>query len=80
MTAMKAGYSKILLNEAVLPNSSCSSWFAALDIFGMSNLAGIMRTEHQRIDLLQSVDLEVVQIWNSPFVDEGAIIEAILKG
>lgn len=79
MTAMKAGYSKILLNEAVLPRTKCSSWFAALDICCMSGFAGMVRTQKQWIDLLQSVGLEFVKIWNSPHVDEEAIIEARLK-
>lgn len=76
---MKAGYSKILINEAVLPKRNCSSWFSALDMVIMSSHAGMERTENQWVDLLHSVGLEVVKIWNSPYADEEAIIEATLK-
>ena len=76
--AMKAGYSKILLDEAILPQTNCPSWFAACDINMMAMAAGIERTKKQWIDLLQSVDLDV-KIWNSPHDGEEAIIEATLK-
>lgn len=77
-TAMKAGYSKILLDEAILPQTNCGSWFAACDINMMAMGAGSERTQKQWIDLLQSVDLDV-KIWNSPYDGDEAIIEAMLK-
>lgn len=76
---MKVGYSKILINEAIVPAKNCSSWLAATDINMMTILAGMERTSQQWIDLLKSVDLEVVKIWNSPHDGEEAIIEATLK-
>lgn len=79
MTAMKGGYSKILLNEAIIPKTKCSSWFGAADINVMAILGGMQRNEKQWIDLLQSVDLDVVKIWNSPHEGDEAIIEAMLK-
>lgn len=80
MPAMKVGYSKILLNEPVLPNINCGSWFATADLNMMSVSAGMERTRKQWIDLLQSVDLEVVKIWSSPDDgEEDSVIEAMLK-
>lgn len=79
MTAMKVGYSKILLNEAIMPGKNCGSWFGAADINVMAILGGMQRTQNQWVDLLQSVDLEVVKIWNSPHQGDEAIIEAMLK-
>lgn len=76
---MKAGYSKILLNEAIIPRTNCGSWFGAADINVMAILGGMERNQTQWIDLLQSVDLEVVKIWNSPHEGDEAIIEAMLK-
>lgn len=76
---MKGGYSKILLNEAIIPETNCSSWFGAADINVMAILGGMQRNEKQWIDLLQSVNLDVVKIWNSPDEGDEAIIEAILK-
>ncbi|MCJ1347010.1 hypothetical protein MMC31_005230 [Peltigera leucophlebia] len=80
MQAMKVGYSKILLNEPIIPTKNCGSWFAASDINMMSFFAGMERTRQQWIDLLQSVGLEVVRIWNSPYDgEEDSVIEAMLK-
>lgn len=79
MTAMKGGYSKIFPNEAIIPKTNCSSWFGAADINVMAILGGMQRNEKQWIDLLQSVDLDVVKIWNSPYEGDEAIIEAMLK-
>lgn len=80
MSAMKAGYSKILLNEPILPKKNCGSWFAAPDINMMSFFAGGERTRKQWGDLLQSVDFEVVKIWSSPYDgEEDSIFEAMLK-
>lgn len=45
----------------------------------MAILGGMQRNEKQWIDLLQSVDLDVVKIWNSPHEGDEAIIEAMLK-
>lgn len=75
---MTVGYSKILINEAVVPSKNCGSWLAATDINMMTILAGMERTSQQWIDLLESVDLKVVKIWNSPHDGEEAIIEATL--
>lgn len=80
MPAMKAGYSKILLNEPVLPNINCGSWFATADLNMMSVCAGMERIRKHWIDLLQSVGLEVVRIWSSPHDgEEDSVIEAMLK-
>ncbi|MCJ1343168.1 hypothetical protein MMC31_001360 [Peltigera leucophlebia] len=80
MPAMKVGYSKILLNELILPKTNYDSWIAAVDIHMMSLFAGMERTRQQWIDLLQSVGLEVVGIWSSPYDgEENSIIEAMLK-
>ncbi|MCJ1401979.1 hypothetical protein MMC11_005196 [Xylographa trunciseda] len=80
MSAMKPGYSKIVLNETVLPDMDCPSWFATNDVDMMAILAGLQRSRTQWIELLQSVDLEVVRIWTSPDGDDSeGIIEATLK-
>lgn len=80
MTAMKPGYSKILLNESVLPDKDCPSFFAAGDINMMSILAGIMRTRRQWTELIESVGLELVEIKTSPHSgDVEGVIEAMLR-
>ena len=80
MTAMVPGYSKILLNESVLPDRGCPPHFAASDINMMSIMAGRVRTEGQWRELLQSINLQIIRIW--PSTDGGnqeAVIEAMLK-
>lgn len=80
MSAMKPGYSKILLNEAVLPDRDCPPWFATNDINMMAILSGIQRDRRQWVDLIESVGLELVNVWTSPYEEDAeGIIEAILK-
>ena len=77
--AMRPGYSKILLNEIVLPNTGCTPFFAAADINMMSILAGMERTHMHWCELIESVGLEVVRISVSPYEgDSEGIIEAML--
>lgn len=79
MTAMKPDYSKIILNESVLPDTDCPSFLAAGDINMMSIMGGKKRTEGQWEELLRSVDLHVAKIWKSPNPrNEEAVIEAVL--
>ena len=79
MSAMEPGYSKILLNESVLPDTDCPSFLAAGDINMMSIMGGMKRTEGQWEELLLSVDLHVVKVWKSPNSgSEEAVIEATL--
>ncbi|MCJ1321078.1 hypothetical protein MMC15_006420 [Xylographa vitiligo] len=80
MTAMKPGYSKIVLNETVLPDINCPSWFATNDIDMMAILAGLLRSRAHWVDLLRSVGLEVEDIWSSPdSEDSEGVVVAMLK-
>ena len=80
MLAMKPGYSKILINESVLPDRDCPYFFAAADLNMMAILGGMERTRQQWFALLESVGLEVVRIWESPYEDDAdGVIEAKLK-
>ena len=79
ITAMKPNYSKLLLNESVLPDVDCPSSLAAGDLNMMSIMGGMKRTKGQWEELLRSVDLHVVKIWKSPNLgSEEAVIEAVL--
>ena len=80
IAAMKPGYSKILLNESVLPDIGCPSFFAAGDLNMMVLMAGLKRTHRQWVELVESVGLRVVKIWKSPYSgDEEGVIEAALR-
>ena len=77
--AMKRGFSKLLINDFVLPDiyTGADLQPALLDIMMMSMCAGVERTERQWRSLLDSVGLEVVKIWRADGAE--SVIEAILK-
>ncbi|OJJ43620.1 hypothetical protein ASPZODRAFT_169288 [Penicilliopsis zonata CBS 506.65] len=61
--AMKPGYSKILINENVIPDTNAYWETTSLDILMMSNFASQERTARQWHALVESVGLKVVQIY-----------------
>ena len=64
--AMEPGYSRLLLNEIVLPERDCPAFFATADITMMAVLAGLGRDSAQWTALVESVGLQVCKIWESP--------------
>ncbi|KAI0473122.1 S-adenosyl-L-methionine-dependent methyltransferase [Xylariaceae sp. FL0804] len=77
-SAMKPGYSKLLLNEFVLPASNAPLYPSLLDINMMALLNGMERTEAQFTKLLDDAGLKVVKCWSVGAETEG-LIEAVLK-
>ncbi|KAI4236803.1 MAG: hypothetical protein LQ349_002306 [Xanthoria aureola] len=75
--AMERGYSKMLINDWVLPDKGASFQAAMIDMNVIANLAGKERTESQWKSLLDQAGLLVVEIWGSS--DEERLIEAVLK-
>ena len=76
--AMEKGYSKILINENVVPDVGASWKITSLDWFMMALAASSERTEAQWRDLLRSVGLRISGIWTkAPGVE--SLIEAILE-
>lgn len=76
--AMKPGYSRLLLNEAVLPSVGAPLPAAMLDICMMIGPCGMERTHSMWRELLSSVGLEITQIAASQVAPE-SIIEAVLR-
>lgn len=76
--ALKKGYSKILINENVIPPKGAHWISTGLDMFMMSFSSSRERTEKEWRDLVTSVGLKVVKIWN---YDEGhpSLIEVELQ-
>lgn len=60
---MKAGYSKLLINENVLPNKGASLSACARDMTMMAVLGAMERTEQQWRELLGKAGLRVEKIW-----------------
>jgi len=74
--AMKPGFSRLLLNETIIPEKGCPPLLAAADITMMSLLAGMERTKKQWVGLVESAGLRVAKIWHSPdFRDLEGVIE-----
>ena len=75
--AMRNGYSKLLIDDAVLPTQGCPAVLGALDIAMMAMHAGKERTESQWKGLLAKAGLEMKKFW--PYKGEASgVIEAEL--
>lgn len=75
--AMKRGYSKLLLNEFILPERECPLFLSGFDLQMMTMHAGKERTESQWLALLSRAGLKVKKFWVPSSGGEG-IIEAEL--
>ena len=76
--AMTPGYSKLIINDVILPNENCSWQHAALDIIMMSTFAGFHRSENDFSRLLGECGLEIVKFWHPPGIGDG-VVEAVRK-
>lgn len=76
VSAMTPGYSKLILNEVVLPDKGCSWQHAALDITMMTSFSGLLRTEERWHSLLTSSGLQQIIFWYPPDGADG-VIEAL---
>lgn len=76
--AMKSGYSKILINDFVIPDQNPPWLMTSLDLIMMAMSAATERTSKQWQELLSSVGLKIVQIWSHPDSTE-SLIEAELQ-
>ena len=74
---MKKGYSKVLINDMVLPDRNAPMFSAYMDLTMMTVLGSGERTSKQWHELLGSVGLGIEKI----YLGEGteSVIEATLK-
>ncbi|KAH8432816.1 putative O-methyltransferase [Aspergillus melleus] len=63
--AMARGYSKVLINENVIPSTNGYWEATSLDIIMMANFASTERTEKHWRALVESVGLKVTKIWTA---------------
>ena len=78
MAGMKKGYSKILIDEMVLPDVGVPPKGAFLDLSMMVIETGSERTLQQWHKLLGSVGLRIEKIWSSKVGPE-SVIEVVLE-
>ena len=74
---MKRGYSRILIDDMVLPDIGVSPKGALMDLSMMALETGAERTSQQWYNLLESVGLRIENIWPSQ-VGLESLIEATL--
>ncbi|KAL8870038.1 MAG: hypothetical protein Q9174_003822 [Haloplaca sp. 1 TL-2023] len=76
--AMESGYSRLLIEDQVLPDQGADATQAAIDINMYVMTGGIERTEIVWRELLDSAGLEIMKIWSD---SKGSIpvIEAQIK-
>lgn len=77
--AMKPGYSRLLINEQVLPNTGAELIPAVLDLTMMAYFNAMERTERQWRVLLDAVGVDVVKIWRFEGGGTEAVIEAVVR-
>ena len=76
VTGMEPGYSKLIINDIVLPDQGATRFAAQSDMNMLALLAAMERSETQWRQLLEKAGLEVVKIW--PGVPE-SVIEATFR-
>ena len=74
---MKRGYSKILINENIVPDMGASWQVTSLDIIMMATTGSRERTESQWRELITSAGLQITGIWTKDRLYE-SLIEAVL--
>lgn len=74
--AMEPGYSRLIINEYILPNTKCPLSYSSMSIMMTIQVGAYERTEQEWWDLLGSVGLTVVQVSYPPEEGEG-VIEAV---
>ncbi|TDZ30681.1 O-methyltransferase [Colletotrichum spinosum] len=73
-SAMKPGYSRLLIHDQILDDERSQLNTSAFDIAMMVFLAGRERTEKQWLALVESAGLRVVKFWKKP-PDSFSVIE-----
>ncbi|KAJ6186227.1 hypothetical protein N7519_007528 [Penicillium mononematosum] len=63
VAAMTPGYSKLLINENVVPNTGAHWQATSLDLIMMVDLAAKERTEQQWHQVIEPVGLKIIKIW-----------------
>ncbi|KAI8176976.1 O-methyltransferase mpaG [Colletotrichum sp. SAR 10_65] len=72
--AMKPGYSKLLINENVVPGTGANWQTTALDMMMLTLFASRERTEAQWRSLLEPAGLKIVKIWS-----KGEGVESLIE-
>lgn len=77
--AMKPGYSKLIINEWVVPEQGASWIMTAMDLTMMSLFSAMERTEKQWRAVLDKAGFEVVKIYKPDDKVSECVIETVQK-
>lgn len=77
--AMDPSYSKVLINQWVVPTQRVSLLMVHQDFNMMATSSTMERTEQQTRELLDGAGLRIVKIWRPDDVESECIIEAVAK-
>lgn len=77
ISAMRPGWSKLIIKDAIVPNKGAGYILTGLDLGVMQALAGRERTEAEWRELIESVGLKIEGIFTHERSDDG-IIECVL--
>jgi hypothetical protein len=61
--AMKPGYSKVIINEWIIPERGATKFLATQDLNMMSFGGGMERTKRQHQDYIEKAGLRISGIW-----------------
>ncbi|KAL8662724.1 MAG: hypothetical protein Q9168_008215 [Polycauliona sp. 1 TL-2023] len=76
--AMAPGYSKMIINDIVMPRRGASPFATKQDMLMMAMFSSVERTEQMWRDLLHEAGLKIVKIWTADGAVE-SVIEAMLE-
>jgi hypothetical protein len=76
--AMTPGYSKLFINENVIPATGADWEATSLDIIMLSAFCSKERTSQDWGSLVEKAGLKVVKVWNSSNPSEEGLIECEL--
>ena len=74
---MKSGYSRLLINDIVLPDKGAARFATQSDINMLALLAAMERSEAQWRQLLEQAGLKIMEIWQG---NPESVIEAEVVG
>ena len=77
--AMDPSYSKVLINQWLVPTQGATSLMTHQDFNMMATVSAMERTEEQTRDLLEGAGLRIVHIWRPDDMESECIIEAVAK-
>lgn len=74
---MDPKYSKVLINQWIVPTQRATSFMTHQDLNMMATFSAMERTEEQTRELLEGAGLRIAHIWRPDDVESECIIEAV---